>query len=344
MELPVCISEADRDCIETLGIVRKGRFTPGRIVRVGDVEVFGPVDPSGSDSGPVTGTSVDRHDIWEVPGLETESGDVTFDPFIALTTPGLTWRDGAADFNYEVPAQLEFEVGTGRAVREMVDPACDSDGTCWRPEQFLEGQVLRVVVRTSWFQPSWARSHLGNTVVKTQPLADGGSRIVVQGAALDSPGFFFGGGREPRPDRRKQFDFVDRRWTVYMMDANDPKFPDRCSRYGFPLISGNQWGSGTPIWDRRSQEMNLEIQAPHLDHRGKAFRGHYEAFIPGAYAKCLWGQNPKALQNRLIVEVQSEDGEEKAATTSIGYRDGGVRIVARNFTFSSPTVTVRKRK
>ncbi len=343
MELPICADEADRDCLETLGIVRKGRFLPGRVIRSGEVDVFGPVDPVGSDSGPINGTAVDRHDIWEVPGLKTESGDATFDPFIALTTPGLEWRDGQADFNYEVASQLEFEIGTGRGVAEEVTPACNDDGTCWRPEQILAGQILRVVVRTSWFQPSWARSHLGNTVLRVDKLQDGGSRITVQGAALDSPGFFFGGGRDPRPERREQFDFVDRRWTVYMMDANDPNFPNKCARHGFPLISGNQWGSGTPLWDRRRQEMNLEIQAPHLDDQGRAFRGHYEAFIPGAYARCLWGQNPKALQSKLVVEVSTEDGEEQAATTSIGYRSGGVRIIARNFTFSSPTITVRKR-
>jgi hypothetical protein len=42
-----------------------------------------------------------------------------------------------------------------------------------------------------------------------------------------------------------------------------------------------------------------------------------------------------------MVEVTSEEGEEKAASTSIAFRDGGVRVVARNFTFSSPKITVR---
>lgn len=42
-----------------------------------------------------------------------------------------------------------------------------------------------------------------------------------------------------------------------------------------------------------------------------------------------------------MVEVTGDEGEEKAATTAIAFRNGGVRIVARNFTFSSPTVTVK---
>ena len=97
------------------------------------------------------------------------------------------------------------------------------------------------------------------------------------------------------------------------------------------------------MWDSEALEMNLGVSAPHFDENGEVFRGHYEAFIPGAYARCLWRTDPKALQSQLIVEVLSEDGVEQAVTTSIGYRGGGIRITATNFTFSSPTITVRKK-
>jgi hypothetical protein len=126
-----------------------------------------------------------------------------------------------------------------------------------------------------------------------------------------------------------------------LYDANDPRFPDTCTKHGFPLISGNQYATGVPSWNPQTQEMDLSVSAPHFDSAGKAFRGHYEAFIPAAYARCLWRSDPKRLSSRLTVEVTSEDGEEQAATTSIAFRNGGVRIVARNFTFSSPKITVK---
>jgi len=345
MELTLCEDAADRDCIEALGLVTKSGFVPGEIISSEPPIVTVPVEAGGSENGPTTGQEVMRLETWRIPGLKTESGQDTIDPFIAITTPGLRWYDAQADFEYDVASQAEFEVGTGRGVSVEVNPPCDpASGTCFRPERIDPNQTLRAVIRTSWFQPAWSRSHLGNTILRVDPLTDGGSRITVQGKALNSPGFFFGGGRDPRPERRDQFDFYDYRWLVYMMDANDPNFPDRCADYGFPLISGNQHGSGTPIWDPRTQRMDLEMSAPHLDGQGKAFRGHYEAFIPAAYAKCLWQANPKRLQSQLMVEVTSEDGEEKAASTSIAYRNGGVRIIARNFTFSSPTVTVKPKK
>lgn len=84
--------------------------------------------------------------------------------------------------------------------------------------------------------------------------------------------------------------------------------------------------------------------APHFNASGSVFRGHYEAFLPAAYAKCLWKTNPRRIQSRLSIEVTTEDGEEEAATTSIQYRSGGVRIVARGFTYSRPTVTIRPLK
>lgn len=342
MELTLCTDDADRDCIESLGLVTRSGIVEGRIVSSFPEIVQEPVTAGGSTSGPLTGRVVFRSETWSIPGLKTESGQDTIDPFIALTTPGLRWYDAAADFEYDVISQLEVEIFTGRDIEVDARPGCTPGGsTCLRSEQILPRQVLRAVIRTSWFEPAWARSHLGGTKLRIEPLRDGGSRITVQGSALDSPGFFFGGGRDPRPERRDQFDFTDHRWTVYMLDANDPNFPEACARFGFPLISGNQWSSGTPIWDPRTQEMSLEMSAPHLDGSGKAFRGHYEAFIPAAYARCLWKAEPRRLQSRLIVEVTTEDGEEKAASTSIAFRDGGVRIVARNFTFSTPKITVR---
>ena len=342
MELTLCADEADLDCIEALGLVTEGGFVPGEIISTSPPRVIGPVEPGGSESGPTTGQAIDRSEVWRIPGLRTESGQDTIDPFIAIHTPGLRWYNALADFEYDVSAQVNFEVHTARGVDVKADPPCHQDtGTCARPELIYPDQTLRAVIRTSWFQPSWARSHLGNTILRIEPLASGGSRITVQGQALDSPGFFFGGGRNPRPELREQFDFYDYRWTVYLMDANDPRFPDRCAARGFPLISGNHWGSGTPMWDSRTQSLDLVMSAPHLDGEGKAFRGHYEAFIPAAYARCLWQADPKRLQSRLMVEVTGEDGEEKAASTSVAFRDGGVRVIARNFTFSSPKITVR---
>lgn len=345
MELTLCTDKADRDCIEALGLVTKSGFVPGEIISSEPPVITGPVTPGSSENGPTTGQEVMRLETWRIPGLKTESGQDTIDPFIAITTPGLTWYDAQADFEYDVASQVEFEVGTGRGVEVKVASPCDvATDSCFRPEHILPGQTLRAVIRTSWFMPAWARSHLGGTQLRVESLSGGGSRITVQGEALNSPGFFFGGGRDPRPERRDQFDFYDYRWSVYMMDSNDPNFPDRCAVHGFPLISGNQHASGTPIWDARTQRMDLDMSAPHLDGQGKAFRGHYEAFIPAAYAKCLWQANPKRLQSQLMVEVTSEDGEEKAASTSIAFRNGGVRIVARNFTFSSPTITVKPKK
>lgn len=325
-QLVQCTRADDLDCIETLGLVTPRRFIPGKVISTGNANVVGPITPGGQESGPTVGRMVQRPQTWRIPGFKNESGQDTLSPFIALTTPGMRWYAADQGIEYGVPSQLEFELGSRRSVSlapQVTNP------------------TLRVVIRTSWFSPAWARSHLGNTVLKVEPLADGGSRVTIQGKALNSPGFLFGEGRDPNLQNRNSFDFYDYRWTVYMMDANDGNWPAECTQYGFPLVSGNQWGSGTPMWDGRSQRLDLAMSAPHYDGEGKVFRGHYEAFIPGEYARCLWETDPSLLASTLLIEVLTEDGEEQAATTSIGFRDGGVRIVARNFTFSSPTVSVR---
>jgi hypothetical protein len=342
--LPLCATKQDRDCIESLGLVTGRGFVPGEVIAAPPPQVVGPITKESGVSGPTTGTSVVGNFTWRIPGLKSESGRDTVSASFALTTPGLRWYDARADFEYDVVSQLTAHVTTGRHVAVKASPPCEGpSGECHRMELMARDQTLRVALRTSWFRPAWARSHLGQTVVQIDPLQGGGSRIVIQGYALSGPGFFFGGGRDPLPQYRDRFDFYDRMWNVYMMDANDPKLPSECARHGFPLVSGNQWGSGTPMWDSDKQELHLVVSAPHFDGRGRVFRGQYEAFIPAAYARCLWRTNPRELGNRLIVEVTAEDGEEQAVTTSIEFRNRGVRINARGFTFSSPSITVRPR-
>lgn len=341
VELTLCTDDRDLDCIEALGLVTAQGFVPGYILSKTTPVVSGPVRPGGSESGPTNGTTTRRNEIWRIPGLQTESGLDTVNPNIAITTPGLRWYASDSGQEYDALAIIGLDVFTGRGIDVPVNPPCVPDlGTCWREENILPGQVLKVVIRVSNFTPAWALSPLGDTVLKIDALGGGGSRITVQGYALNGPGFYYGGGR-PLPHLRNQFDYTWYRWSVHLYNANDPRFPERCSKFGFPLIAGNQYGTGIPTWNSFTRQMDLNMSAPHLDEAGKAFRGHYEAFLPAAYARCLWKAEPRRLTNQLKVEVTSEDGREKVATTSIQFRDGGVRIVAENFTFSSPTVSVR---
>jgi hypothetical protein len=344
-ELTVCVTEADRDCIESIALITPAGAVVGRQVTPTSPVVYEPVRDGGSQSGPVGGRVIDQSGgDWTIPGLQIESGPNIINPFIAITTPGLRWYEVGMGRAWDVPAQLLIELHSTSFVELPADPPCDPQGTCSRPVVIDPDQTFRVVVRTSWFDPSWGRSHLGDTKLRVTPMRDGGSRITVEGYALNSPGFFTGGGRNPDVSEREQIDYFDYRWTVYLMDSNDPRFPEQCSRHGFPLISGNQWGSGTPQWYPGGQRLSLNMSAPHFAPDGSAFRGHYEAFIPTGYARCLWQTDPRRLANQLMVEVTAENGEEKAATTSITFRDGGVRIVARNFTFSSPKITVKPKK
>lgn len=344
MELLPCTNNADRDCIESISLITSDGVIPGAQVSPTVPLVTGPVRVGGPVTGPVGGQVTDYSGgDWRIPGLRTESGVDVINPFVTISTPGLRWYDATTRQSWDLPAQILIELISTSGVEVPADPPCNPNGTCGRQSIVYPDQTIRVVVRTSWFDPSWGRTHLGDTKLSVRALPGGGSRITVQGHALDSPGFFMGGGRNPNVSERDQIDYYDYRWLVYLMDANDPRFPEQCSRYGFPLISGNQWGSGTPQWYPNGQRMSLNMSAPHFAPDGSAFRGHYEAFIPARYAECLWKTDPRRLASQLSVEVTAENGQEQAATTSIAFRDAGVRIIASNFTFSSPKITVRPR-
>jgi len=341
-EMSRCAGEDDRDCIESIELLTEDGFVSGFIISSEPPITWGPVTPGGAESGPSNGTATLRNDEWRIPGLKTESGLDTLNPNVAISTPGLRWYASDSKEESEALALIGLDLFTGRGIDEPVNPPCDvGQGTCWREENVLPDQTLRVVIRTAKFDTAWAFSPLRGTKLRVDSLPGGGSRISVQGEALEQPGFFYGGGR-PLPYLRRDdhFDYSWYRWSVHLYNANDPRFPDSCAKYGFPIIAGNQYGTGMPNWNGRTKEMDLSISAPHFDGNGNVFRGHYEAFLPGAYAKCLWRSNPKALASRLVVEVTDESGEDKAATTSIAYRNRGVRITATNFTYSNPAITV----
>lgn len=324
--------------------MRGASFVEGSIISSEPPITWGLVKPGGTQSGPTIGTASHRNETSRIPGLRTKSGQDTINPNIAITTPNIRWCASDSGEESEALAIIGIDLFTGRTIDVPTSPTCTPESdTCRREETILPGQVLRVEIRTSGFDPSWALSPLRNTILDIDALGGGASRVTVQGEALEPPGFFYGGGR-PLPHLPDQFDSSWYRWSDHLYGANDPRFPDSCNRHGFPLISGNQYATDIPQWDPRTQRMDLRMSAPHLDCAGQPFRGHYEAPIPAAYAQCLWEADPKRLTSRLLVKVTAECGEQKAASTAIAYRDGGVRVVARNFTFSSPTMTVKPKK
>lgn len=84
--------------------------------------------------------------------------------------------------------------------------------------------------------------------------------------------------------------------------------------------------------------LKYKVAALHHLPGGEVFRGSYDLVMRSETARCLYGFTNAPI--RADIEVVSQDGSEQVVSTSLSESDGWLRLSARNFTFSQPTITV----
>ena len=348
-DLTLCSSPRDLDCVESISLVTVDGVVPGTIATQSKPEPWPQVDPESGEFGLSKGHGVYRGDTWRIPGLKQEWGTEYLRPLIFLSQPGVQMTENGEV--WDIPAGLSIELVPGSAKDSSRDndlpvpgiEGCGRPGkpeTCRKLASLHPDQTLRVVVRTSWLRPSWASGFLGDIRMTMEPLAGGGSRVTAEGFPLPQVGSYF-----PRfgdPDQRPDYDYY--LWGADFKDANDPYFPDTCLGSRFPVFSTNAATWGTPSWDPTAQELTTPLSGPHRNAKGKLFRGTFEALIPTNLAECIWGAAGRRIQDRLTIQVFEEDGDTQASTNSLTVRKGYVRITARNFHFSNPTIVIKEKR
>ena len=349
-EITKCTSERELNCVESISLVSdSGKVTNGRIVTRGTPEPWPQVDPESGDFGLSKGHGVYRGDTWQIPGLKNEWGTDYLRPLIRLSEPGVQMTENGDV--WDIPAGLSIELVPGSARDSSKDqdlPVPDAKGcgkpgkpeTCRKLASLDPSQKLRVVVRTSWLRPSWANAFLGDIRMTMEPLGTEGSRVVAEGKPLARVDNYFP--KFTAPGDLPDYDFY--LWGANFKDANDPYFPELCLGERFPVFSTNAGQWGIPDWDPEAQELRTPLSGSHFNAKGKLFRGSFDALIPLELAECLWNINPRQLKDRLSIEVYAEDGDEQAATSSLTTRGGYLRIAARNFHFSKPTIVIKEKR
>jgi len=88
-----------------------------------------------------------------------------------------------------------------------------------------------------------------------------------------------------------------------------------------------------------SDVLKYEMGALHLKSDGSVFKGNFDMLIESSFARCLWGLSKAPVQ--ASIAVTSKDGNQNIATTSLGERNGFIRMKAAGFTFSISTVEMK---
>lgn len=324
--LLACERDDQLDCVESIGLVSEtGEYSPGKWV---EGRTF---DTEGRPAEGIAPYSM-HQTIWEIPGLIINGKPAKIRYTGGLAGPGTL---GTPGLNTDVEL---WDVDLIPSTPDSIRGCYFKDGDrCVTLPDFPDDARLRIVLRTSWLAPSGVMGHGKNVTMHVEDLGGGAHRWTLTGDPILMQS------RGGRLDVLQGYaNWVASTFYFRMIDPRLTGRPESgCEIFRPILFIGNASNLDMPRWKDWEGRLDLSMMSPHYwPDRQTEWRGYYETSIPEETARCLWGVDPR-VTSYLSVEVRDENGQEKAATTSIGVTDGYVQVRAYDFTFSENTVSAK---
>jgi hypothetical protein len=138
--------------------------------------------------------------------------------------------------------------------------------------------------------------------------------------------------------------------TVWAMRSQAPRFLESSNPYAFFECAPRDRASGISttnamifsgdIPQYKSGLFSYDVSGLHYEPDGTTkFLGEYEMAMDEQLARCMFGFPRTPLS--ATVNVISADGTKSIATTTVGTKNGQMRLSAYNFTFSKKTIQVQ---
>jgi len=99
------------------------------------------------------------------------------------------------------------------------------------------------------------------------------------------------------------------------------------------------YSDGAPVLNPVSESLEYKVAAPHFTSSGDVFSGTYDLKIQSDVARCIYGFSKAPI--KASIEITSETGTVRVATTTVSESDGFMNLHASGFTYSSPTIKVK---
>ena len=106
---------------------------------------------------------------------------------------------------------------------------------------------------------------------------------------------------------------------------------------GMVSTNSNAYIAGPPKFE--DGNLAYRVASPHYDSKGQVQIGTYDLAIRSDVARCIYGFTSAPIQASLSVIYA--DGESKNATTLVSEKNNWLRLSAKGFTYSSPTLNVK---
>lgn len=109
---------------------------------------------------------------------------------------------------------------------------------------------------------------------------------------------------------------------------------------GLVTTNSTMYIDGPPTYDSSKGSLDYKVASTHFETDGiTIFKGSYELVMSSSVARCIYGFTNAPVQ--ASVSVTSESGEPNLATVVVNEKNNWLTLAAYNFTFSSPTVSVK---
>jgi hypothetical protein len=330
-----CGSDADLDCIESIGAVINGADVKGTLT---------------GRTGPTPSGGICCHE-WRIPGLRNEDGLDLVETQLKLTGDNVSGSSlNPCTAKCLVGFQGDIYATAQNGFRPQWESKLDTcgpvngrvNGVCSRFGNLQEGVTFYMVLRASWTVPSIVSAKSGEPVVTVEKLSrSGASRVRVQGVphrimGIDPPQMstFYSA-----PDGRGAWS--SRSVAFHVLDGRQFAFYSECVEKPTLVMGDNTKGATPPTFDKTTGALDLKTVNPHFDTDGTTVTtGAYQARIPLETAQCMWGPKITSTKQFKVSVIEDFTGSSKVSTTSITSSSDTFRIDASGFTFSSPTIRV----
>ena len=127
-------------------------------------------------------------------------------------------------------------------------------------------------------------------------------------------------------------------WSFRTMDkaANFWRCIDNGTVVGMVTTNSNAYIAGPPVF--ADGVLSYKVSSPHYDSQGNVQVGTYDLAIRSDVARCIYGFTSAPIQ--ASVSIVYDDGQSKSATTVVSEKNNWLRLSAKGFTYSSPTLKV----
>ena len=131
-------------------------------------------------------------------------------------------------------------------------------------------------------------------------------------------------------------------WAWRTLPAEEVKAANGCFSAGdgvkgIVTTNATAYSAGPPEF--KDGVLNYQVAAPHFNRDGTVFKGDYTLVLDSKVARCLYKFSNAPIQ--ATISVINNNGEPSIATTTVSEKNGWLRLIARNFEFSSPSINVK---